>query len=166
MSRPTRRAANSSWTADWSPPCQARGSRSAATPPHQPHQSRRSGDDRGGDRDRHLRATVIDRRVLHRVRLLHHGFLGVGRLVLGSLLDVHLGRQRLDGLTEILARLLDVGLDLVDAGVRAGFGTGALGLAHDRASFTSLMSALTLSTLALGGGPTSAACLRLSRAAM
>ena len=122
-------------------------------------------------------ATVIDRRVLDRVRLVQDGCLGVGglfgdalfrfgRLVLGSLLDVHLGAQGLDGFAELLTRLGDVRLNFVDSRVGPGFRTSGFRLAHWRASFTSLMSALTLSALSVTGGVISSACLRLNSAAI
>ncbi len=52
------------------------------------------------------------------------GFLGLVDLLLGALLDVQLRLQRLDGLAELGAGLLDVGLDVVLAGLRARLGTG------------------------------------------
>ena len=102
--------------------------------------------------------------MLQRVGLVQDTFLGLGGLLLCSFLHVHLGRQGLDGFAELLARLLNVGLEFVDIGIG---GPDELGLAHPwRASFTSLMSALTLSTLSVAGGAISSACFRLRSAAM
>src|SRR5689334_164512 len=100
------------------------------------------------------------------MRFLRDEVPGFGGLLLRAGFHIHLGRQGADGIAQFLARLLDVRADLVDPCVGTRFRPSVFGLAHERASFTSWMSALTLSTLTFGGGPTSVACLRPSSAAI